>query len=61
MNVMVTLLLGLLVVWAGETLRQNQYLRYFSLLPALFVFALCHFGKINSDYDSKGILLAVVF
>ncbi len=61
MNVMVTLLLGLLVIWAGEALRKHRYTRYFSLLPGLFIYALCCIGVIDSDYDAKGILFAMVF
>ncbi len=61
LNVMVTLLMGLLVIWLGETMRQHKYLRYVCLLPAVILYGLCHFGVINSDYDGKGILMAVVF
>ena len=61
MNVMVTLLLGLLVIWAGETMRQHKQLRYIWFLPALLIYGACCFGLIQADYDKKGILMAVVF
>ncbi len=61
LNVIVTLLLGLLVIWTGEILMNHRYSRYISLLPALIVSCLCYLGLIQGDYGSKGILLAVVF
>lgn len=61
MNVMVTLLLGLLVIWSGEVLRKNRFTRYICLLPAMIVYGACYFNLIDSDYDGKGILLATVF
>lgn len=61
MNVMVTLLMGLLVIWIGEAMREHRYLKYFCLLPGLLVYGACYFGWIQSDYDSKGILMALVF
>ena len=61
LNVMVTLLLGLLVIWLGEAMRKHRYLRYICLVPAIVVYGACYFGWIQSDYDTKGILLAVVF
>ena len=61
MNVMVTLLMGLLVIWLGESMRQHKYLRYICLLPALLVYCACYLEWIHSDYDGKGVLLATVF
>ena len=61
LNVLMTLLLGLLVIWAGESLMKHRYFRYISLLPALLVAGLCNFGLIHTDYGAKGILLALVF
>ncbi len=60
-NVMVTLLMGLLVIWLGETLRKHRFGRYFCLLPAMILYAACYFNLIDSDYDGKGILLATIF
>lgn len=56
-NVMLTLFLGLLVIWAADTLRQKK--PALLLLPAaagLVLGWLCH-----ADYDWKGILLIFVF
>lgn len=61
LNVMVTLLMGLLAIWAGEAMRNHKRLRYICLLPAMFLFVACYLGWIDSDYDTKGILMAVVF
>ncbi len=61
MNVMVTLLLGLIVIWLGEILRKGNRTRYICLLPAIAVFFTYHYGLIDSDYGAKGILLATVF
>lgn len=61
MNVFITLLLGLTVIWVGETMKKHRVLRYFCLVPAMIVYGLCYYGVIDSDYDSKGILMAVVF
>ena len=60
-NVMATLLMGLLVIRAGELLRKHSKTKYFCLLPALAVYGACYFNFIDSDYDGKGILLATVF
>ena len=61
LNVMATLLMGLLVIWAGELLRKHPKTRYLCLLPPLAVYGACYFNYIDSDYDGKGILLAAVF
>lgn len=61
MNVMITLLLGLLVIWSGEALRNNKKTRYLCLFPAALAFFAYFFGFIHSDYGSKGIVMAVVF
>lgn len=61
MNVMVTLLLGLLVIWSGEVLKNNKKTRYLCLLPAFLVFCAYYFELIRSDYGSKGIVMDVVF
>ena len=61
MNVMVTLLVGLLVIWMGDTLRKHPCGKYFFLVPALVAYGLSYFGFYHSDYGAKGIIMAVVF
>lgn len=60
-NVMISLLIAYLCVWATDALRQNKKSRFFWPLPLLFVFFLYFFGLIRSDYGFKGPLMAVVF
>ncbi len=61
LNVMATLLMGLLAIWAGEVLRQHKKLRYICLLPGMLLYGVCFLGWIESDYDCKGIIMAVFF
>lgn len=61
LNVFVTLLLALLVVWATDEMRKHRCTKYLCFLPTLFVYFLYSFGLIRSDYDAKGILLAMTF
>jgi len=61
LNVMVTLLLGLLVIWLCDAMRRSRYTRCLCLLPAIAMFFAYYKGLISSDYGAKGILLATVF
>lgn len=60
-NVFVTLLICLLVLWATDALRRQKWLKWFSFLPSLAVFALYYFGLLHSDYGSKAILMTMTF
>lgn len=60
-NVMMTLFFALICIWTADVMGKNRCLRYISLLPSLLVCILYHFGVISSDYDAKGILLALLF
>lgn len=60
-NVMLTLLLGLLCIWAADALRKCPSLRWAALLPSIFVCGIYFFGVISSDYGARGILMALVF
>ena len=61
MNVMVTLLAGLLVIWLAETMKEHKVWRWFCLVPAMLVYGAYYFNVIHSDYGDKGIVLAMVF
>ena len=60
-NVLLTLLLGLLCIWAADELRQRPRFRWAALLPAIFVCGMYFFGVISSDYSERGILTVLVF
>lgn len=60
-NVMVTLLMGLLVIWSAEAMVQHKFLRYLCWIPAGVLYGLCLSGVIQADYGTKGILMALVF
>ena len=60
-NVMVTLLLGLAVIWLGELLRKAPKGKIFCFFPAMLSYFACYFGYIRTDYSEKGILFAVIF
>ena len=60
-NVFVTLLICLLVLWATNALRRQKWLKWFSFLPSLAVFALYYFGLLHSDYGAKAILMTMTF
>lgn len=60
-NVMFTLLLALLCIWAADLMMQHKILRWISPFPAIAVFFLYHFDVISSDYGAKAIIMAMVF
>lgn len=60
-NIFVTLLLGLLVIWSGEKLRECRVTRWFCLAPAMIAVVLCHYGYLQCDYGTVGVLLIVSF
>lgn len=60
-NVMVTLLVALLVIWATEIMLRHKYLRWGCFIPLLATMIAYYFGWIRSDYGVKGAILAVVF
>lgn len=60
-NVLFTLLLSLLCIWAADELRQRPRFRWTALLPTIFVCGMYFFGVISSDYSERGILTALVF
>ncbi len=61
LNVMFSLLLVLLAVWAADTLSKNKRTKYFALLPALVIVVLTLFEVIPVDYGPRGVLLGLVF
>lgn len=60
-NVMFTLFFALICVWSADVMRGRPVLRWFSLLPTVFIILLYHFDVLCSDYGARGILLALVF
>ncbi len=60
-NVLFSLLLGLLVLWAVDSLRQHKVLKWFCWVPVLAAMALYFFGIFASDYNVKITLLILVF
>lgn len=60
-NVMFTLLMALLCIWSADIMMQHKVLRWFSILPAVGVFFLYHFGIVSSDYGAKAIIMVMVF
>ena len=60
-NVLFTLLLSLLSIWAADELRKRPHFRWAALLPAVFVCGIYFFGIISSDYGERGIVMALVF
>lgn len=61
LNVMVTLLMSLFVIWTGEKLRNNPKTRYFCLAPGIVLCSACFLNYIQADYGAKGILFAMTF
>lgn len=60
-NVFFTLLMALLCIWAADCMMKHRVLKWFSLAPAIVVFALYHFGVLQSDYGARAILMVMVF
>ena len=60
-NVFVTLLMGLMCIWAVDVLSKNRVLKWACLVPAVAIICLYHFGFLKSDYGAKGIIMAMVF
>ena len=61
-NVFFTLLVALLCVWwASEFWKKGGWYRVLAFLPTVLFCAGYYFELFNSDYDMRGILLALVF
>ncbi len=60
-NVFFTLLLALLCIWAADSLSAHPVGKYFSLLPAMAVFAATVLGYIRMDNGSRAMVLAMAF
>lgn len=60
-NVFVTLLVALLCVWGTDALRGNRIGRWFCWLPAVAGCILYQQGILASDYNARGIVLAMIF
>lgn len=61
LNVMLTLLVGLLVIWGTEALRKHKFIKWFCFVPALAAWLAYYCGGLQSDYGIKGVILALVF
>ncbi len=61
LNVLVTLFLGLLGIWAGEALRKHKWTRYICLLPSILLYFVYYFGYLRSDYGGTGIMLITIY
>ncbi len=61
LNVLVSLLLGLLCIWAADSLRKRPVGKWFTLVPSLALFALYVLGYIRSDHGSKVAVMAMTF
>ncbi len=61
LNVFVSLLLGLLCIWAADSLRRYPVGKWLTLVPSLVLFALYALGFIRSDHGSKVAVMAMTF
>lgn len=60
-NVFFTLLMALLSIWVADVMSKHRVLKWFSLLPAIAVFFLYHYGILKSSYGARAIIMAMVF